>query len=253
MARWQVRNGQEMLKREIRCIKLVKHCNVIKLFDTIDEDANDKVRRQMTSCPCSATANTDYCSRTTATSCPCSATANTHTKTTTFFCWYYVRCRYCCLAATTAAATITILVIVLVERLMRVLLQVYLIFELANLFSLQDLCEVARNNGIKCPLSGEEEKCLPIPYIRILFSQLIEGLQACHSKASQCSLASSRVEGMRCRSCACLFKPGPPRLLLCAFSPSPAPASTRVHRLFTLAAVGLLFFSRRHNALTSAR
>jgi hypothetical protein len=38
-----VRNGNENLKREIRCIKLVKHYNVIKLFDVIDEEGNDKV------------------------------------------------------------------------------------------------------------------------------------------------------------------------------------------------------------------
>ena len=38
-----MRNGNENLKREIRCIKLVKHYNVIKLFDVIDEEGNDKV------------------------------------------------------------------------------------------------------------------------------------------------------------------------------------------------------------------
>ena len=97
----QVRNGAESLKREIRCIKKVKHKNVIQLFDSIDEEENDKI---------------------------------------------------------------------------------YLVFELANLFSVQDLCELVRKQPIKDPLSGATEQALPIPYIRILFRQLVEGLQACHSK-----------------------------------------------------------------------
>lgn len=99
----QVRNGNENLKKEIRCIKLVKHTNVIKLFDTVDEEDSDKV---------------------------------------------------------------------------------YLIFELANLLSLQDLCELVREKGIKDPITEVENKWLPIPYIRILFEQLVQGLLACHSKAS---------------------------------------------------------------------
>ena len=99
----QVRNGNENLKKEIRCIKLVKHTNVIKLFDTVDEEDSDKV---------------------------------------------------------------------------------YLIFELANLLSLQDLCELTRDRGIKDPSTQEPIKCLPIPYILMLFQQLVQGLQACHSKAS---------------------------------------------------------------------
>ena len=98
-----VRNGNENLKKEIRCIKLVKHTNVIKLFDTVDEEDSDKV---------------------------------------------------------------------------------YLIFELANLLSLQDLCELVREKGIKDPITEVENKWLPIPYIRILFEQLVQGLLACHSKAS---------------------------------------------------------------------
>jgi serine/threonine protein kinase len=39
----QVRNGDENLKREIRCIKLVKHENVIKLLEFINEEDVDKV------------------------------------------------------------------------------------------------------------------------------------------------------------------------------------------------------------------
>lgn len=89
------------MKREARCIKLVKHSNVIKLFDYIDEDENDKV---------------------------------------------------------------------------------YLVFELANLFSLQDLCEFVRANTVRDPITEKHEKQLPMPYIKILFNQLLEGLQACHSK-----------------------------------------------------------------------
>ena len=99
----QVRNGQENLKREMRCIKKVKHQNVIQLIENIDEPENDKV---------------------------------------------------------------------------------YLVFELANLFSLQDLCEHARDSGVPNPITNVLEKQLPIPYIKILFVQLIAGLQACHSKAS---------------------------------------------------------------------
>mmetsp|Transcript_95493 Transcript_95493/g.154038 ORF Transcript_95493/g.154038 Transcript_95493/m.154038 type:complete len:405 (-) Transcript_95493:21-1235(-) len=97
----KVRNGQENLKREMRCIKKVKHQNVIQLIENIDEPENDKV---------------------------------------------------------------------------------YLVFELANLFSLQDLCEHARDSGVPNPITNVLEKQLPIPYIKILFVQLIAGLQACHSK-----------------------------------------------------------------------
>ena len=60
--------------------------------------------------------------------------------------------------------------------------KVFLVLELANLFSVQDLCELVREKPLKDPISGEMEKALPIPYVKILFNQLIEGLQACHSK-----------------------------------------------------------------------
>eukprot|EP00288_Rhodomonas_lens_P016868 CAMPEP_0177709994 /NCGR_PEP_ID=MMETSP0484_2-20121128/11097_1 /TAXON_ID=354590 /ORGANISM="Rhodomonas lens, Strain RHODO" /LENGTH=414 /DNA_ID=CAMNT_0019221643 /DNA_START=357 /DNA_END=1598 /DNA_ORIENTATION=- len=39
----KVRNGQDNLKREIKCLKKVKHKNVIQLYDVIDEDELDKV------------------------------------------------------------------------------------------------------------------------------------------------------------------------------------------------------------------
>lgn len=96
-----MRNGHENLKREVRCIKLVKHSNVIKLFDYIDEEENDKV---------------------------------------------------------------------------------YLVFELANLFSLQELCEYVKSHAVRDPITEESENQLPMSYIKILFNQLLEGLQACHSK-----------------------------------------------------------------------
>jgi serine/threonine protein kinase len=99
----QVRNGNENLKKEIRCIKLVKHPNVIKLCDTVDEEDSDKV---------------------------------------------------------------------------------YLIFELANFLSLQDLCDWVRDHGIRDPITQEDKKCLPFPHVRLLLKQLLQGLQACHSKAS---------------------------------------------------------------------
>lgn len=38
-----MRNGDENLKREIRCIKLVKHENVIKLLEFINDEDIDKV------------------------------------------------------------------------------------------------------------------------------------------------------------------------------------------------------------------
>lgn len=99
----QVRNGNENLNKEIRCIKLVKHTNVIKLFDTVDEEDSDKV---------------------------------------------------------------------------------YLIFELANFMSLQDLCELVRDHGIPDPITKEHKNCLPDMHVRSFFQQLLQGLQACHSKAS---------------------------------------------------------------------
>ncbi len=104
----QVRNGNENLKKEIRCIKLVKHTNVIKLYDTVDED--DKV---------------------------------------------------------------------------------YLIFELANFLSLQDLCDWVRDHGIRDPTTQEDKKCLPFPNVRLLLKQLLQGLQACHSKVSAASPLSA--------------------------------------------------------------
>ena len=39
----KVRNGQENLKREITCLKRLKHQNVIQLYDTIDDPSMDKV------------------------------------------------------------------------------------------------------------------------------------------------------------------------------------------------------------------
>ena len=100
----QVRNGNENLKKEIRCIKLVKHENVIKLLDTVDEEDSDRV---------------------------------------------------------------------------------YLIFELANFLSLQDLCEWVRDKGFRDPTTQESGiNYLPFPWVRLLFKQLLQGLQACHSKAS---------------------------------------------------------------------
>ena len=39
----KVRNGQENLKREIACLKRLKHQNVIQLYDTIDDPSMDKI------------------------------------------------------------------------------------------------------------------------------------------------------------------------------------------------------------------
>ena len=39
----KVRNGQENLKREIACLKRLKHQNVIQLYDTIDDQSMDKI------------------------------------------------------------------------------------------------------------------------------------------------------------------------------------------------------------------
>jgi serine/threonine protein kinase len=39
----KVRNGQENLKREIACLKRLKHQNVIQLYDTMDDPSMDKI------------------------------------------------------------------------------------------------------------------------------------------------------------------------------------------------------------------
>jgi serine/threonine protein kinase len=39
----QARNGQENLKREINCLKRLKHVNIIQLYDVIDEEQYEKV------------------------------------------------------------------------------------------------------------------------------------------------------------------------------------------------------------------
>jgi serine/threonine-protein kinase 11 len=39
----KVRNGQENLKREIACLKRLKHQNVIQLYETMDDPSMDKI------------------------------------------------------------------------------------------------------------------------------------------------------------------------------------------------------------------
>jgi len=64
-----------------------------------------------------------------------------------------------------------------------------MVFELGKL-TLQDLCEIQRWKKVECPLPpGTEEgsqvpEAIPASYARDLFSQLIAGLQACHSRGT---------------------------------------------------------------------
>mmetsp|Transcript_9744 Transcript_9744/g.19025 ORF Transcript_9744/g.19025 Transcript_9744/m.19025 type:complete len:428 (-) Transcript_9744:24-1307(-) len=99
----KVRNGEENLKREIKCLKKVKHKNVIQLYDVIDQEELDKV---------------------------------------------------------------------------------YLVFELANLLSVQDLLDLQRQATCKLapPGAGQCAEAIPYRYARGIWTQLVQALQACHSR-----------------------------------------------------------------------
>mmetsp|Transcript_31106 Transcript_31106/g.48717 ORF Transcript_31106/g.48717 Transcript_31106/m.48717 type:complete len:279 (+) Transcript_31106:347-1183(+) len=63
--------------------------------------------------------------------------------------------------------------------------KIYLVFELANLVSLQDLCDLHHklfNLASKGDGPQPVRRGIPEPYARNLFLQLIQGLIACHSK-----------------------------------------------------------------------
>mmetsp|Transcript_66155 Transcript_66155/g.137868 ORF Transcript_66155/g.137868 Transcript_66155/m.137868 type:complete len:430 (-) Transcript_66155:64-1353(-) len=66
--------------------------------------------------------------------------------------------------------------------------KVYLVFELANLLSLQDLIDMQRQAQYKlegpqgAESNAQDPRAIPYPYARNVFKQLMCGLEACHAK-----------------------------------------------------------------------